>query len=358
MDINYIPFLKTKANEIRALADLERNIALRVRPFFDYPRKENVETEEKLARSVTALVKKFEKHLSVIPEFYLDVYDVDDVEVDGRHLYAFILEKFSKLPIIPVISIDRSCEHNDSVIEAKTNGHITSDVVAIRITQEYFQRFSVVHNDINCLLRDILNCYNVIDLIFDCRVCTNADVSSTAMQIANFANEFCRHYPVRSIIISGSSIPASIAEIVRPASEEVIQRKEVGIYRAAYPLLAGKSAIFGDYTTVSPDYSDANIPPEQMQNRVTAKFSYSFDDQHYFIRGSSIKTVGRAQYYDMASTLCNKAFFRKGNSAGDIYFEEKSKGKGPECWITTVIAPAINSHITYLTKKILASGTV
>ncbi|MEC8811213.1 MAG: hypothetical protein VXY23_07885 [Pseudomonadota bacterium] len=359
MEINYVPFLKSKQNEIHALAEMASDILPSICPFFDYPKKQNGDTADNIGKSINRLVKKFEKHLKNINGFYFDIYDIDDeIDIDGKHIYAFLLEAFSSFPIIPVVSIDRSDAHQESVVNTKKNSLIDSDVIAFRVTPEDFQSFQVVRDDIEDILSEPFSLFESIDLVFDCRICTNAKIEKIADEIANFSNSFSQRFPVRNIIISGSSIPASVAEVLSSNSEDYVQRIEMDIYNTAQKLWRDKALVFGDYTTISPDYSDADIPPEQMQNRTTAKLTYSFDNQHYFIRGGSLKTKGRDQYFDLAAELCGKDFFRKGNSPGDIYFEEKSNRQGGQCWVSSFIKPSINSHMTYTIQKILANGTI
>lgn len=359
MEIKYVPFLKSKQNEIHALSEMASELSLYICPFFDYPKKQNGDTEIKMEKSIRGLAKKFRKYLEDIKGFYFDIYDIDDnLEINGKHIYAFLLEEFTTLPVIPVVGIDRSELHQESVVAAKNNGLVTSDIIAFRITHEDFQNFDVVKEDIEDALSDVFSLFEGIDLIIDCRICTNADIKKVAVDIANFSDNFSKMFPVRNVIIAGSSIPASVAEVLLPNSEGCIKRVEMDIYKTTQKLVTDKGFVFGDYTTISPDYSDADIPPQQMQNRIAAKLTYSFGDQHYFIRGGSLKTKGRDQYFDMAATLCKKPFFRLGNSPGDLYFEEKSKRQGDQCYVNTVIKPSINSHMTYMVRKISTNGSI
>src|SRR5690606_13712960 len=107
MKIDYVPFLKSKQNEIHALAEMAPELLPSIFPFFDYPKKNEGETAINIERSIKALVKKFGKYLKNINGFYFDIYDIDDgIEINGKHIYAFLLEEFSNHPIIPVVSID------------------------------------------------------------------------------------------------------------------------------------------------------------------------------------------------------------------------------------------------------------
>ncbi|GAA6166792.1 beta family protein [Sessilibacter corallicola] len=355
MEVKYVPFLKSKANEIHALAGLDESIAENLVPFFDYPKKQSGDKAEDIGPAIIRLAKKFKKHLGGFEEFYFDVYDLSDgLEIEGDHLYSFLLGAFSDLPLVPVVSIDRSDDHLNSVIKGKEKGVVSSNYVAFRVTPEDFQNFDAVIDDIEDMLNPIFSLFEMVDLIFDCRICSNLDSQKLSKQIDVFTKGFVSSYPVRRVVVSGSSIPASVAEVLSSNSEKYVERVEVDIFSAAVSLGAAQY-VFGDYTTISPDYSDADIPGDQMQGRITAKFIYSFEGQHYFIRGGSLKTKGRDQYYDLAEVLCSKDFFRGPEySTGDAYFYEKSCREGDKCWVTTVIKPSIDAHISYTVKDFLA----
>jgi hypothetical protein len=164
-----------------------------------------------------------------------------------------------------------------------------------------------------------------------------------------FSQHFCSAYPVRRVVVAGSSIPASAADLANPRTERVLERTELKIYRAVQPHHAHARLVFGDYATVSPDYSDLALPGEILQNLMVAKLTYTFGDSHYVIRGSKTKGNLR-QYFDMAATLCGKRFFRTGYSAGDDFLEEKSRGAGSNCMPGTVIKPSVVSHISYMAR--------
>jgi hypothetical protein len=358
MEVKYVPFLKSKQNEIHALAGLNKDILLKIVPFFDYPKKAGNKAGD-IGAAIGSLAKKFKTHLSDVSEFYFDIYDLDnDLEIEGKHLYEFILQEFSDLPLVPVVSVDRSDAHQESVVQAMNSKHISSSAVAFRVTPEDFQSFDAISEDIDNILGPIFSLFDSVDLVFDCRICAGLNAEKVSKQIDGFTRSFASNYPVRRVVITGSSIPASAADILTPNSEEFVDRREIDIYGSAKSLGAA-NYLFGDYTTISPDYSDADIPAEQMQGRITAKLIYSFVGQHYFIRGGSLKTKGRDQYYDLAAVLCSKEFFRGPTySIGDAYFYEKSRREGAQCYVNTVIRPAIDAHITYVVQDLLADNFI
>lgn len=349
--IKYIPFLKAKSNEINAISSLSDASRGSICPFFDFPKKAGGYNIQQFREFVTKTARSLQKHLTGFEEFYVDNYDIDaNLRVNGSYNYTFILNSLSDLPIIPVVAIDRSEDHLDAVLTLKRSGKIESDCIAFRITQEDFEDFSTVSEDIHDILSAALDEFETVDLIFDCRLCRNLNASILGQAILNFSVDFCALYPTRRVIITGSSIPASISDVLNVNRELILDRTEVSIFRFVKPLhLHHQNLLFGDYSTVSPNYSDSDLPPEMLQNVMTAKFVYSFLDKHYFIRGAGLKTNGRSQYFQLAQTLCGKTFFRGENfSRGDEYFARKSRAEGGNCGPNTVIKPSVVSHIAYI----------
>lgn len=348
----YVPFLKSKSNEIIALGELSHDVRSQITPFFDYPRNKNGYSEDSFKSSLKKIIKSFKKHISDINELYFDNYDIgDSLQIDGEHNYKYLLNELRHLSVIPVISIDRSTYHMQSVIDLKDNNTIDSDVIAIRLTPEDFESFGAIKDEIEDILGDTINKFNEVDLIFDCRICNNLNSGIVSNNITNFKSAFTSKYNTRRIIITGSSIPASIRDLIRVDEEGIFQRNEFNIYNNAKISMLTDNLVFGDYATVSPNYSEVDIIPEAMQNITTAKLIYSFGQSLYVIRGGSIKVNGFGQYFDLARELCSKAFFRGSiYSIGDDYFFQKSNRIGNNCTPAAVVKPSVNAHITYMVK--------
>lgn len=348
----YVPFLKSKSNEIIALGDLSSDVIELICPFFDFPKNKNGYNNETFKINVRKVLNSFKKHIKDIDELYFDNYDIDDsLHIDGMHNYHYLLGCLNDFPVTPVVSIDRSPNHINSVITQKDAGIVSSTVIAIRLTPEDFESFHAIEDDIEDVLGNVFDKFNSIDLVFDCRVCNNLDSRTLSRHIVDFANGFSDKYTTRRIVITGSSIPASIKDLIKVDEEGIFERNELKVYQGAKPHLDEHILVFGDYATVSPNYSEVDIIPEAMQNITTAKFIYSFAQSIYVIRGGSIKQNGFGQYYELAKQLCSKPFYRgEKYSKGDQYLHQKSLGIGNYCTPSAVVKPTINSHITYMVK--------
>jgi len=343
-------------HERLALGSLELNLKEALTPFLDFPQKKgSYSNEDEFKGVVDTAVRAVNRHMSSFPYFYLDNYDIDfDFEIDGKNNYEFLLESFQQFLLIPVISIDRDDGHISAVASAKDTGIVSGNSLALRFMRDEFVSFNVVKDEIRDRLENVMDKFEVVDLVLDCRVCNNLDVDAISSEIASFIREFTQVYEVRHIIVSGSSIPPSISDLISAGDEVEIERNELKIFNQVCANLGDQyDLVLGDYGVVSPDYSDVNISPEMMQNVITPKIIYSFEGSHYITRGNGIKTSPRKlrQYNDQASVLVGKHFYRSESySDGDRFISEKSRGIGSQVTPATIIRPTMNAHITYMCK--------
>lgn len=351
---NYIPFLKLKSNEVMAIKTLAPDVKTKITPFFDVPRKDGL-TENDFVNAVGKLERSVSNNLNDVPVFYLDNFDVpSNLSVNGDHNYKFVVETFSNHSFIPVVSIDRDAGHIAAVHDGKTNGIIESDVIALRLLQEDFENFEASNEDIDELLSDVINLFDNVDLVLDCRVCSSLNSDEVAEQISNFSIAFADHYELRKTVVTGSSIPASIGDLLDVQTYGEFDRNELTIFRKVRDLSDDDNDLYlGDYCVVTPNYSDASIPGYALLNVMTPKIIYSFADKHFVIRGGAIRTHprGNKQYNDFSQTIVGGGHYRgAAYSDGDKFIDEKSRSIGSSVMPGTIIKPTVNAHITYMVK--------
>jgi hypothetical protein len=345
--IRYIPFLKAKRGELTAMGDLSPEVKQVICPFFDFPRKKENYNSETYAAIAQSTAKSLKKHWGTNSEFYFDDFDISQkLTIKGEHPYAYVLKALNGFQVIPVVALDRN-NHNAAVARLKSNGEIDSTTVAFRAEQGDFDDFDAKQDQIDYDLAAVIENFEAIDLILDCRVCSGLDVSSTAQQITAFAQKFSKVYAVRRVIVTGSSIPASLGDLVESNSIATVPRRELAIISKAQSL-SDLNLVAGDYATVSPFYSDADFEPELFPKVTSPRLIYSFNHSHYITRGSSLASGGYDQYVGLTKQLCGQGFFRKGCSTGETYFLEKSRGIGGRAMNNTVVKPSVVSHITYM----------
>jgi len=346
--IHYIPFLKAKGGEFAAMSALVPNVKQAICPFFDFPHKTPDYNADDFAAKAFSIATKLKKHWGTDAEFYFDDLDIGQkLTVKGEHQYTYVLKTLKGLQVIPVVALDRT-KHNDAVVRLKRDSEIASATAAFRAEQEDFEDFDAKKEQIDYDLAAVFKEFEAIDLILDCRVCSGLEVSLTAKQIADFAQKFCATYNnVRRVIVTGSSIPATIGDVIEVDSTVTLKRRELEIIVKARSL-SECELINGDYATVSPFFSETELDPKLMQTIMTPRLIYPFKSSYFVTRGVSMKSGGQDQYVGLTKELCKKDFFRQGYSAGEDYFYEKSKRIGKNATNGTVVKPSVVAHITYM----------
>lgn len=351
--MKYVPFLKFKTNEVSAIKTLDDAIKSSLTPFFDIPRQEDL-TEQKLKKRIDAAYRKYELHLTSLKHFYLDNFDIDDcIKIDGSDNYKYIIKKFTNSKFIPVVGIDRSPERIQTVIDSHNNGILKSDTVAIRLSEGDLLSWALIKNDFNDLMFECSKCFHKFHLILDNGVCNDIDPNERCSKIETLLNNIHKYFSFDFIIHTGSTIPSSIRDLVEPGKSGIFIRNE----KAIYDLIKEHfdNIIYGDYTIVSPLYSDVDLPKEILRSIMAPKIVYTLSDQIYVARGSAIDRHprGSKQYNDICKVLISKRFYRGAPySWGDQYIDDKANNLGKDASPSTILKPLINAHITYIINNL------
>jgi hypothetical protein len=345
--IHYVPFLKAKQGERAAMGELAPEVKSGICPLFDFPRNTPNYDEEGYGATTSRIVAGLKKHWGADSEFYFDDLDIGQtLSVEGEHQYAYVLKALYGLQVVPVVALDR-INHNAAVARLKREDEIASDIVAFRAEQGDFEDFDDKEDQIDYDLANVFKEFKAIDLILDCRLCSGMDVLTTAQQIAAFSQKFCAAYPVRRVIVAGSSIPPSIRDVLGTHNVITLPRRELEIIACTSDLV-DVDVVAGDYATVSPFYTDVEFDPKLLPKVTAPRLIYTFGHSYYIARGTSLASGGYEQYVGLTSGLCKQAFFRSGYSSGETYFYEKSKGIGGRAMNNTVVKPSVVAHITYM----------
>lgn len=343
---NYTPFLKFKVAEIGALKALEDSELSSITPFFDLATKNGI-TPGDLEKTILKGVRKYELNFKKSNGFYIDDYDIDDsIKIKGSIVYEFLIDTFQKIDFIPVVGLDRTATRNKSVLSSS----VISDTVAIRLNQDDFVSYALIEDEISELIADMRGKFAKLHLILDCRLCIESDCIELSNRLITLIKLITQDHCFDKIVITGSSIHASIADILSVSTEETLTRVECKVFDIVEQELSMELG-FGDYTVISPNYSDVSIPQNALRKVMTPKVIYSYNNKHHFQRGGAIETHprGAKQYDDMCKRLVTYVFFRKEDySVGDKYLEEKSRSVGTDALPHSIGKYLINAHMTYM----------
>ena len=352
----YTPFLRAKGGEFKAINQLACSDKEKLRPFFDLPKidEDCVPSEDEFLTQVAKIERKCSLNLNNIAAFYLDNKDISDrYLVKGRSNYRAILEIFSGMSVIPVTGINRSSDRQMSVIDAARAGVVSSERVAIRLDFLDIEKYRLVSYEFESLVRGLAGTFKNIVLIYDLGVIKPSEISECIRRVGTFGAAVASFFIPETTILTGSSIPGSIADIAKPETQIEFDRSEIAVFNEVSTLFPTKLDL-GDYATVSPLYSGADIPVEAMQNVTAPKIIYAYKDKQFVIRGGALRSHPRKQeqYYDLCSVLASKPYFRgAAYSNGDSVFYEKSHGIEPRLTPTHAVAPMVNAHITYMVRS-------
>lgn len=349
---DYTPFLKFKANEVAGLSVLSSELKAEVTPFFDLPRKNGM-TRADFEKTVVSCYKKAEKYLTSFPYIFIDSFDIpDSIAKSGSPNCRVVIEAFADFEYVPVVGLDRAADHNQAIFDAKAADEIISDTVVVRFQPDEFASFDLIEDELNELIAAGTKLFSNWIFVFDCRVCLTSNRMKLATDVANFVTAVNETIQVEKYIVVGSSIPATITDIARPSDESVIARAELEIYHAAQEMVGAIPLSLGDYTIVSPTYSELTIAPELLLSVTAPKVFYAFENHHYIARGGRIKTNGYGQYDDICEEIVSKSFYRKASySWGDKFIQQRADGdREKNITPSTILKPTICAHIAYMAK--------
>jgi len=349
----YTPFLKLKVNEVAAIEALGKELLNSLRPFFDLARKKDL-TSESVCKTLADFAKKLKRVMGDQP-FFFDTADIpDSIKVNGVELFHRVASELADLRFIPVVGLDRSPGYIQAVLSERKNGLVASDVLALRLLESEFESFSAVEDELGELLVSAVDAgYSEFVLILDCKFCLPASPVVLAKTVTDFLSPAMQTMPFSEAIVVGSSIPVKISDVIATERQVEIPRAELEIFQLLAPIFDASTVGFGDYTIVSPYYSDLDMPAEMLPNVTAPKVVYTYGGVHYVARGGSLRSHhrGHYQYNDIAVDIVGKSFFRKAKySFGEDFLLEKSQGKGSKVTPGSILKPTICTHVTYMAK--------
>lgn len=358
---NYIPFLKLKRNEAYALHELEKALKTNLTVFFDMPNelpfKSRADKSKPLISQKTEIFKKniqnqikyFEKQLDWLQEFYFDNYDVDSfIFVENKFNYQVIIDSFAKYGMIPVCGIDdRVPAHLESIINSAKAGSFITNEIAIRLVQTTYEDYDYIKDNLQNLTNTLKSHFEQITLIFDARYID--DLNSDIISINEFIQKMDNNI-FSKIIITGSTIPASASELIGTNDHKDFYRREIMLFKNIINnQLQDSNLILGDYACISPDTTFLDIYAEEIQNYMTGKVYYIYQDKMFVARSSKLK--GKyAPFKPLLDQTIAHPFFRGATySEGDKYMAEKQV-TGLGVTPSTIVKPNINAHVTFMLK--------
>lgn len=349
---NYIPFLKLKQNEIYALYDLRKEAHDKLTPFFDIPRPQEINNQS-VKSAVDTGIKHLNNKWNIEKEFYIDIQDIPtQFSCDNQNTYQYTLDQLNDFNYIPVTGINRHADHNKIVLSSLSNSLCNSS--CIRLTKDDIEEFTFIEDELVDLYKSLS--IKPIDLVLDMRFISDLEIKKRLLSsLQNFIPELLENLRFRRIILTGSSISSDFNHHSSTNTDSITERFEWTLYNEILNS-SDMKITYGDYGIVSPDYTDANIPVELIQNVATPKLIYTSEDFFHMFRGGNFRTHKRKrnQYFDLAKKIVSLFEYRtSAYSIGDKFIYDKSLELGNPSSQGNWYRMLNNSHITFICKELV-----
>ena len=360
---HYVPVLKGKDGEFRALAQLTPNAKRNITPFIDIPRRDlDVKTNQPKDLIDIYLWKKAEKiqkAWGTSRRIFVDVFDLDlDLRTpNGTHFVEFLFSRLrnKNVKAIPVIGLDRS-EDTDYVNSVKNAVSIDKRGVCIRLLDDDIEMPLYTYNNVDDLIRILDLLKSDVYLMMDFRNISQNDLYDLAEMATDFLSNLPDIMDWNKIILSSSGFPENLGGI-SPRSIDTIPRIELDLRDE---LVSRKKNIprfpaFGDYGICHPDLLDF----DPRIHTPSAAIRYTIERKWLILKAGSIKRYKFDQFRELSNTLRRRPEYYGANySWGDNYISKCADymvGKGN---LTTWRQVGTNHHITLAGKQISNSPSI
>lgn len=356
---SYVPVLKTKSGELKALAKLDPEIKELITPFLDIHKYVYVEVKTKKPGKKAPKRKTTDEHLQGIVDnilkywgqgqrFFIDAHDINLTErlTNGLHPVSFVLNSLITNKLNPIVCI--GLDRDDAYYEAVKKLGESIDV-CLRIHKDDLNDLDSLKESISNVMKKVNRQNEQLVLLLDFRHIGNEDLK----QLHNIVLDFSQSMDLRKwkeFIVCAGSFPEDMTD-VKKDSIATIERKEIEFWKM---LSIGEESlyrkpIFSDYTIVHPDKQELTT----VVTNAAAKIRYTQEDHWRVFRGSSIKLGKKfAQFHDLAKLVAtSNEYMGEEYCSGNAYISKCAAKKVGTGNLTTWIEVDVNNHITLTAEQ-------
>ena len=344
----YSPFLKSKRSEGLALQRLAPDVRESIFPLIDLAAPTTEKQKKNPAAHVKNIVKDLSRYLNLFERVMVDSSEMDaNIRTpDGVHpiLAATRALDSENVSVVPMTGLDRDQDHLKAVTDAIKE--VGGSAVGIRIDPYDLETPTATARRLEDMLSKRFGELQFV-LVYDLRTVFGADINTLTSRVL-VLDEKVSHDSEELTIVSGSGLPQRIVEAVPTKSSNYIARVERQIWSELRKSISkGRTVVFGDYATVTPDYVELDFA--LIYKQMGPKVIYALDEEWFVTRGGSFERHpdGRNQYYSLAKEVIRlEDFPGEDYCFGDGFIGEKAKHIGtpgsPASWVIA----SINRHIS------------
>ena len=293
---HYVPVLKVKRGEKKALASIKLGLRKHVTPLLEIV--ERKRTADRLPTVDEHLSTAFKDLVPSLHGYARCLLDVREIAPDDPSVAAEAFNRASDAGIsfTPVTGISRTADVTSAVAHSSING------VGIRLTRQEFEGGHLTA-DLNSFLAANGFTPDCVDLIVDLGQVENLIAAGVMALTQAFLTDVPNKDQWRTLTVTGSAFPLSMGVVNRNSSAR-IKRSE---------WLAWRDGLFARRATLErlPTFSDCviqhpvgveNFDPKVMQ--VSAAIRYTLANDWLLVKGESTKVVPtRIQFPQLATRL-------------------------------------------------------
>lgn len=368
---SYFPFLKGKAGEFAALAQLSREDKDKLLPLIDVPPErirfwsEEVLNEGERVRkhwfqidtideALDGYAAKLHKAWGGVDECLVDLAGFDPMLrlQNGAHpVTAFFAEARDKgLAAIPVTGPDRDMAQVDAVREA-CQAWPPRDV-AIRLRRPLLEQPNDLGRTLDELLKQLEVGASRVHLLLDFGELIKSTVESTEEAARKVIEALPEIEAWQSLVVCMGAFPAELGNFVSAREVKSLPRRDRQLWKrlATYDPPLPRVPAFGDYCSTYADWKSA-FDPTQMS--VSAKIVYTTDQDWVVSKGAEYTGKNGPQYYDLAAQISGHAdFFGSGHCDSDDKILECARKQGGPGNLGTWVTVATRHHIEVVNQQL------
>ena len=344
--LDYVPVLKWRQGEYQALLRLDHIHRQRVVPLIEVTPPEYDFEEGRLKKTLEKQLEPFARRLKAKwgsqPAFLETVLIEPTARMPGGvHPLDYLLDsaRVDGAQLIPVTGLERDLAHYNAVAAAVL---IDGLGIAVRCSldeiadPDFSTKFTAV-------IKNLALEPSEVDLIVDLAAKNFEPLDDLADLVSGLFKSDPTYDEVRSLILIGTSFPASMGDIKGPS--QTVPRLEWKLYKKVVSNLPKNfpPPTFGDYAI-----SSADMPKGDMRLlKPSASVRYTVNDAWLITKGNNVRDNGFEQFRERCGDVVTSGqAFPLGYSAGSDYVRgchastEKTGNLTTWRWVGT------NHHIT------------
>jgi hypothetical protein len=348
---HYVPALKWRQGEFRALADLTGGQKTGLTPLLEVPPIpwdfENGVPSRTIDQHLAQVIPQINTNWGQAAAFL----DVESVQIEtlqsGLHPIQHLVTQgaSSGIDLIPVIGLDRDTAYI-SAVQALVAGGISEICVRLRSSSTFSQ---TLDNDLGALLQTLGITIDRVHLILDFQALdgTSANLILAALPLAVNASQLIGQAATRTFM--ATAFPPNLSDIDPGIGS--INRLEWSLWLQLRASMKVEIS-FGDYAISH--YESQELDPRTM--RVSASIRYTSTNEWVIFRGFWLQHPshgGYTQYYALCQQIvAHPAYSGQNFSAGDATIwncAQQSAGTGN---LTTWRQVGTNHHLVFVVHQI------